>query len=90
MIGLSNLTLYVSAAVHGKVVQEKTPHWRGRHSPVFCWKEGGLDNVYVRKNDGINSLDIAVASLDRFLTVGKHIQYVRHMSEELIPSFSRF
>jgi hypothetical protein len=25
-----------------------------------------------------------------FLTVGKHIQHVRRMSEELIPSFSRF
>jgi hypothetical protein len=28
--------------------------------------------------------------LDRFLTVRKHIQHVRQMSEELIPLFSRF
>jgi hypothetical protein len=51
---------------------------------------GGVDNGCIRYNDGINSPYLAVASLDRLLTVRKHFQHVRQMSEVLIPSFSRF
>jgi hypothetical protein len=45
----------------------------------YCCRKGkggggtGLDDVHVRYNDGINSVDVAVAPLNRFLTVGRHV-----------------
>jgi hypothetical protein len=54
---------------------------------VLLWKEGGLDNVYVRKNDGINSPDVAVASLDRWETHPTRQAHVRRIDTIILPFF---
>jgi hypothetical protein len=54
---------------------------------LLLWKMAGFDNLYVRWNDGINSVHVAVVSSKRFLTVGRRTIVT---FAELILSFYHF